>query len=113
MLGVVGTAIALSAAFFPTFFKGVTSYDDEGSLLVTVRQFLRHGSLYVHTHGGYGPFYFSLAGAIFRLTGQDPTLFTGPPGRARLHRGSSAATLRGRRVARDPQPRVQPAQPKS
>ena len=77
VLGVVGTAIALSAAFFPTFFKGVTSYDDEGSLLVTVRQFLRHGSLYVHTHGGYGPFYFSLAGAIFRLTGQDPTLFTG------------------------------------
>jgi hypothetical protein len=77
VLAAAGTAVVLSVAYFPTFFSGVTSYDDEGSLLVTVRQFVHHGSLYHHTHGGYGPFYFSFAGLIFRLTGQDPTLLGG------------------------------------
>jgi hypothetical protein len=54
VLSVTALALALSAGFFPTYFKGITSYDDEGSLLITVRQFLRHGSLYVHTHGDTG-----------------------------------------------------------
>jgi len=66
-----------SRAYFPHLFDHVTGYDDEGALLVTLRRFLHHGSLYDHTHGGYGPFYYSVTGGIFRLTGQDPTPFTG------------------------------------
>ena len=77
VLSVVGLAIALSIAFFPSAFKGVSSYDDEGSFLVVIRQFMHHGSLYVHTHGPYGPFWFSLAGILFKLTGHDPTLTSG------------------------------------
>jgi hypothetical protein len=77
VLSLVGLAIALSVAFWPSVFKGVTSYDDEGSFLVAIRQFMHHGSLYVHTHGPYGPFWFSLAGVLFRLTGHDPTLTSG------------------------------------
>src|SRR5207253_9221890 len=74
-IGAVG--VALAAAYFPRFYDHVTGYDDEGALLATLRRFLDHGSLYDHTHGSYGPFYYSLVGGIFRLTGQSPTQFTG------------------------------------
>jgi hypothetical protein len=77
VLSLIGLAILLSVAFFPALFKSVTSYDDEGSFLVAIRQFLHHGSLYVHTHGSYGPFYFTVAGLLFKLTGHDPTLTSG------------------------------------
>jgi hypothetical protein len=53
------------------------NYDDEGTLAVALRQFLEHGSLYHHTHGSYGPFYYSFEGLIYRATGQTPTLFNG------------------------------------
>ncbi|MDP9333525.1 MAG: hypothetical protein M3Q30_09485 [Actinomycetota bacterium] len=45
--------------------------------LVSLRQFLDHGSLYRHTWSGYGPFYYSFVGLIYRLTGQAPTLQNG------------------------------------
>ena len=77
VLSVVVLAIVLSIAFFPAFFKPVTNYDDEGSFLLAIRQFMHHGSLYDHTHGTYGPFYFSLSALLFRLTGHDPTLTSG------------------------------------
>jgi hypothetical protein len=70
--------LVLAVAFFPQLFNTIRTYDDEGYFLVTVRQFLQHGSLYVHTSGGsYGPFYWSFIGLIYRLTGHSPTLFTG------------------------------------
>jgi hypothetical protein len=68
----------LAVAFFPKLFNRVATYDDEGYFLVTVRQFLHHGSLYVHTLGtSYGPFYWSFIGLIYRLTDQNPTLVSG------------------------------------
>ena len=69
--------ILLGAGFFPLMYDKVTPYDDEGYFLAVLRQFLRHGSLYVHTKSTYGPFYFSVVGGIYRLTGQSPTPFTG------------------------------------
>ncbi len=69
--------LALSVAYLPMVYYKVARYDDEGFFLVTMRQFIRHGSLYEHTSGGYGPFYYSFIGAIYRLTGQAPTLFNG------------------------------------
>jgi hypothetical protein len=72
-----GAGVFLAAAFFPRLYDHVTGYDDEGALLATLRHFLDHGSLYDHTHGSYGPFYYSVIGALFRLTGQSPTQFTG------------------------------------
>jgi hypothetical protein len=45
--------------------------------LVSLKQFLDHGSLYRHTWSGYGPFYYSFVGLIYRLTGQQPTLQNG------------------------------------
>lgn len=70
--------VFLAVAYLPLLYNSVAVYDDEGYFLVTVRQFLQHGSLYVHTAGtSYGPFYFSLVGLIYRLIGQNPTLFNG------------------------------------
>jgi hypothetical protein len=64
----------LAGAFLPQLFNAAAPYDDEGFFLVTIRQFLHHGSLYVHTLGGsYGPFYWSFIGLIYRLTGHNPT----------------------------------------
>ena len=73
-----GLGLFLAVAFFPQLFNSVATYDDEGYFLVTVRQFLHHGSLYVHTLGtSYGPFYWSFIGLIYRLTDQNPTLVSG------------------------------------
>ena len=74
----IGLGLFLAVAFFPQLFNHVVTYDDEGYFLVTVRQFLHHGSLYVHTLGtSYGPFYWSFIGLIYRLTDQNPTLVSG------------------------------------
>ena len=72
----VATGIGLSLAFFPNYFNKLPGYDDEGSFLVVVDRFIHHGSLYNHTHTGYGPFYFLYTGLIYRVLGQSPTLFT-------------------------------------
>jgi len=74
----IGLGLFLAVAFFPQLFNSVATYDDEGFFLVTVRQFLHHGSLYVHTLGtSYGPFYWSFIGLIYRLTGHSPSLYSG------------------------------------
>jgi hypothetical protein len=75
--GIAGFGALLTVGFFPALFGRVALYDDEGALLVTMRRFLDHGSLYDHTHGGYGPFYYSFYGLIYRATGQSPTPFSG------------------------------------
>jgi hypothetical protein len=82
---ICATGAMLSVAFFPSLFIrwgsgfGALSAgnDDEGMFLVSLRQFLHHGSLYRHTWSGYGPFYYSFVGLIYRLTGQEPTLQNG------------------------------------
>ena len=85
---VVGTAILLSVFYFPAFFKPVEVYDDEGSFLLVIRQFMHHGSLYVHTHSSYGPFYFSLTSLILAVVGfaMDGTPATCSKGRKSSHR---------------------------
>jgi hypothetical protein len=39
-------------------FTGVLPYDDEGGLLLTLLNYLKHGGLYTSTFTQYGPFYF-------------------------------------------------------
>jgi hypothetical protein len=74
---IAAVGFLLGIGFFPFMYSKVAPYDDEGYFLAILRQFLQHGSLYVNTKSSYGPFYFSLVGAIYRLTGQSPTPFTG------------------------------------
>lgn len=69
--------IGLAIGFSPMMFDQFTTYDDEGFFLAILRRFVDHGHLYVDTKTAYGPFYFSFMGALYRLTGQTPTLFNG------------------------------------
>ncbi len=45
-------------------------YDDEGTLLVTVQAFTNGDALYRDIYSAYGPFYYEVFGALFKLTGQ-------------------------------------------
>ena len=67
----------LAIAYFPLVFNKFARYDDEGFYLTSIRAFLKHGSLYSHTRSAYGPFYYSVMGLVYRVTGQQPTLFNG------------------------------------
>jgi hypothetical protein len=49
----VGSWLAYKQAF-----TGVTGYDDEGYLLLSLLNYLKHGGLYTTTFAQYGPFYF-------------------------------------------------------
>ena len=47
----------LSSARY-TLFSGFANYDDEGYLLITLRQFEATGGLYGETYSHYGPFFY-------------------------------------------------------
>jgi hypothetical protein len=65
--GAVTTTTALIAA--PRMMTGFESYDDEGYILIALRSFIDHGSLYERVFSQYGPFYYELWGAVFGLFG--------------------------------------------
>lgn len=64
--------IASVAAYFALFSQFV-AYDDEGTLLVTVKAFAEGDTLYRDVYSIYGPFYYELFGGFFSLTGLDVT----------------------------------------
>jgi hypothetical protein len=53
----------------PRMFTGFFSYDDEGYMLVALKSFLHHGSLYDDVFTQYGPFYYEFWGAVFSIFG--------------------------------------------
>ncbi|MBW0017785.1 MAG: hypothetical protein JO236_09615 [Mycobacterium sp.] len=69
-------ALAFTAVTVATYviaryraFTGFASYDDEGCLLISLKAYLNHGSLYDDVPGGYGPFYFEFWDGIFSIFG--------------------------------------------
>jgi hypothetical protein len=72
-----GVAALLSVGFLPKMFSGVTVYDDEGFFLATVRQFDRYGHLYTDIRTAYGPFYYTVMGALTRVIPSAPSPFVG------------------------------------
>lgn len=62
-------AVATWIAAYPRMFAGFASYDDEGYLLISLQQFLAHGSLYDDVFSQYGPFYYEAWGGLFSLFG--------------------------------------------
>ena len=54
-------------------FTGFNSYDDEGSLMVTVKQYLGGAKLYNHTLNPYGPVYYFYNWALRTLSGTPVT----------------------------------------
>ncbi len=66
-------AIAAMIAAYLAIFTMLQPYDDEGTLLVTVKAFANGDTLYRDVHSVYGPFYYELFGGLFALSGQDVT----------------------------------------
>jgi hypothetical protein len=61
-------AIAAMVSAYLAIFTQFASYDDEGTLLVTVKAFANGGVLYRDIYSAYGPFYYELFGGLFSLT---------------------------------------------
>ncbi len=76
-LVIAATGVLLSVGFLPLMFNRVQKFDDEGALLLGIREFVHRGSLYQHSTGYYGPFWYSAYGALFKVLGTDPTPFSG------------------------------------
>lgn len=66
-------AIAASIAAYLAIFTQFGGYDDEGTLLATVKAFAHGEVLYREIYSEYGPFYYELFGGLFALTGQAVT----------------------------------------
>lgn len=65
----MGAAVAAYFALFTQF----APYDDEGTLLVTLKAFANGATLYSDVYTPYGPFYYELFGGLFALSGQAVT----------------------------------------
>jgi hypothetical protein len=59
---------ALIAAYF-AMFSGFAPYDDEGTLLITLKAFVHGDPLYKEIWSVYGPFYYELFGGFFKVFG--------------------------------------------
>lgn len=68
-LAVIAAAVAAYFALFSQF----AGYDDEGTLLVTVKAFAHGDVLYRDVYSEYGPFYYEVFGGLFALTGRAVT----------------------------------------
>ena len=66
-------ALAASVAAYFLIFTTFAPYDDEGTLLVTLKAFVHGDALYRDIWSVYGPFYYELFGGLFSLTGEEVT----------------------------------------
>ncbi|HTT93785.1 MAG TPA: hypothetical protein VMF55_03880 [Solirubrobacterales bacterium] len=65
-------AIVACGAFVAAYygiFSQFAPYDDEGTLLITLKAFIHGDHLYAEIWSVYGPFYYELFGGIFKLFG--------------------------------------------
>jgi hypothetical protein len=68
---VLYAAVAIGAfvtAYF-IIFSGFANYDDEGTMLVTLKAFVNGDALYRDVWSIYGPFYYEVFGGFFKLFG--------------------------------------------
>ena len=68
-LGLGMVALLAGPLAFYAFFTGFQEYDDEGYLLISLREYARGGVLYDEVYSQYGPAYFQLVTGLFRVAG--------------------------------------------
>lgn len=66
-------AAAAALAAYLSIFTLFQSYDDEGTLLVTLKAFTHGATLYRDIYTEYGPFYYEVFGGLFALSGHAVT----------------------------------------
>jgi hypothetical protein len=66
-------AIVAAVAAYLALFTQFKPYDDEGTLLVTLKAFAHGDVLYRDIYSEYGPFYYEFFGGLFALTGHAVT----------------------------------------
>jgi hypothetical protein len=66
-------ALVAAVAAYYAIFTNFASYDDEGTLLVTLKAFVHGETLYRDIYSEYGPFYYELFGGLFAATGKAVT----------------------------------------
>jgi len=71
-LGFTVATCALAPLAYMTMFSGFTPYDDEGSFLITLRDYLAGHSLYTQIFSIYGPLYYEVMGGLFKVFGVEP-----------------------------------------
>ncbi len=64
---IVAMGAAVAAYFY--LFTQLAPYDDEGTVLVTLKAFVHGETLYRDVYTPFGPFYYELFGGLFSLTG--------------------------------------------
>jgi hypothetical protein len=66
-------AIAATVAAYFYLFTQFAPYDDEGTVLVTLKAFVAGETLYKDVYTPFGPFYYELFGGLFSLSGHAVT----------------------------------------
>ena len=66
-------ALVIAPIGYITMFGVFRAYDDEGSFLVTLRDYLSGQPLLTPSNAYYGPFYYEVMGSLFKLLGIAPT----------------------------------------
>jgi hypothetical protein len=66
-------AIATTVAAYFYLFTQFAAYDDEGTVLVTLKAFVAGETLYRDIYTPFGPFYYELFGSLFSLSGHAVT----------------------------------------
>jgi hypothetical protein len=66
-------AIAATVAAYFYLFTQFAPYDDEGTVLVTLKAFVQGETLYRDVYTPFGPFYYELFGGLFSLSGRAVT----------------------------------------
>ena len=59
------TAVATWTLAYPFMFDRFNAFDDEGYLLVSLKEFMQHGHLYDQVYTQYGPLYYLFMDGLF------------------------------------------------
>ncbi|HEY0830589.1 MAG TPA: hypothetical protein VGE99_05555, partial [Candidatus Dormibacteraeota bacterium] len=69
----IAATIVMAPIGYVSMFSVFRAYDDEGSFLITLRDYLSGHPLLTPNNSYYGPFYYEVMGGLFRLLGLAPT----------------------------------------
>ncbi len=69
ILSIAGVVVALASIGYGMLFSNFATYDDEGYILISARQYFAHGKLYEGVYSQYGPAFYCLMDFLQHLLG--------------------------------------------